>query len=424
MKKLDFIALNELNFEVVKKYIDGGIKLNNFSKIIENMKQTSSENNYEELEPWIQWYSAFTGKSYRDHGVFRLGDGANSDCEDVFEALDKKGFCIGAICPMNIPNRTLFSAYFVPDPWTETLPNKSFSSNALHKIGKQSVNDNSSGRITKSTYLLLIYMFIVHCEFYDKLRLIKYYKRIDQKSWRKAIFFDLLLWSIFKKWRKRSTNLDFIFLNAGAHIQHHYFFNSPYADTALTNPPDYIDPKDDPLLEVLTVYDQIIGDVLRSGTDYLMATGLSQVPYDREKYYYRLLDHAEFLRTFEIRFSRVLPRMSRDFEILFENSRDLELAKIKLERILINQSLLFERVEITDDGLFVTLTYPKKIEFADVIWLEEISIDACDATVFVALKNGMHCSTGYVSSSPAISYASDNSHILSLKGTILNYFAS
>ena len=39
-----------------------------------NNIETSSEKNYENLEPWIQWVSFYTGKSYEEHKVFFLNE--------------------------------------------------------------------------------------------------------------------------------------------------------------------------------------------------------------------------------------------------------------------------------------------------------------------------------------------------------------
>ena len=55
-----------------------------------NQSNTSSEIEYQNLEPWIQWVSAHTGKDFKDHKIFRLGDIVNSDHEQIFEVIEKK----------------------------------------------------------------------------------------------------------------------------------------------------------------------------------------------------------------------------------------------------------------------------------------------------------------------------------------------
>ena len=119
-KKLIFIQLNEINFDLVEKYIVGSKKdkFPNLFYIKKNFKNflTYSENQYEKLEPWIQWPSVYVGKEYIDHKIFRLGDIVNHpEQKQIFEIIEEKGFTVGAISPMNAENR-LKQIYFIPDP--------------------------------------------------------------------------------------------------------------------------------------------------------------------------------------------------------------------------------------------------------------------------------------------------------------------
>jgi len=84
--KLIFLQLNEINFEIVQEYLKKGVILNGFKQIInDNLIHTKSEKKYELLEPWIQWPSAHTGKSFEEHGIFRLGDSVNCKDDQIFE---------------------------------------------------------------------------------------------------------------------------------------------------------------------------------------------------------------------------------------------------------------------------------------------------------------------------------------------------
>jgi len=130
------------------------------------------------------------------------------------------------------------------------------------------------------------------------------------KPWRKALFLDMLLYEIHKTlFKRKNPNFSTLFLNAGAHIQHHYFFNSPYVTSPeLKNPDWYIGEDDDPFLEMLKVYDEMLTDLLElPNTEIIVATGLSQKPYEQLKFYYRLKDHASFLNKVGIEFADVVP---------------------------------------------------------------------------------------------------------------------
>jgi len=135
MGKLILLGLNELNFDYIQYYINNG-SLKNFKSLFENNGyiETTSENEYKLLEPWIQWVTVTTGKTYEEHKVFRLGDIVNrKDLNQIFEIFENKGFKVGGVSPFNVDNRLKDPAFFVPDPWTQT---KSSGSWLLRKLGE------------------------------------------------------------------------------------------------------------------------------------------------------------------------------------------------------------------------------------------------------------------------------------------------
>ena len=94
---------------------------------------------------------------------------------------------------------------------------------------------------------------------------------------------------------------------------------------------------------MLEVYDLIIGDYLKFSTaksKLFISTGLRQVPYDINKFYYRLKNHSIFLNNIGVKYSKVLPRMTRDFEIIFKNDVDLKNAKKILEKLNLTKLIL------------------------------------------------------------------------------------
>jgi hypothetical protein len=108
------LALNELNIDYIKGYVNQG-KLTNFRKLLAHgVVQTSSEYKYELLEPWIQWTTVQTGKTYEEHQVFRLGDIINRrDLHQIFDHLEMSGLSVGAISPFNADNRLTNSKFFL-----------------------------------------------------------------------------------------------------------------------------------------------------------------------------------------------------------------------------------------------------------------------------------------------------------------------
>jgi hypothetical protein len=194
MVKLIFLQLNEINFDLISKYIEKGIDLPNFNKIIsQGIYHTSSELNYHELEPWIQWVSVQTGKTYAEHGVFRLGDIVKTDHLQIFEKIEKKGFTVSAISPMNARNELSAQSFFVPDPWTKTKSDSRWYMRIIGEAIMQAVNDNSSEKVSVMTMLKLSLAMVYLLPLKSLIKLSMKLGWALQKKWRKAIFLDLIL---------------------------------------------------------------------------------------------------------------------------------------------------------------------------------------------------------------------------------------
>src|SRR3979409_1211562 len=90
-RRLIFIELNEINFDIVGAYL-ATKPLPAFRSLLSGYcVRTTAEQRYEFLEPWIQWPSVHTGLSAKEHSVFRLGDIVNSQVPQIFERLEKHG---------------------------------------------------------------------------------------------------------------------------------------------------------------------------------------------------------------------------------------------------------------------------------------------------------------------------------------------
>jgi hypothetical protein len=119
--------------------------------------------------------------------------------------------------------------------------------------------------------------------------------------------------------------------------------------------------------------------------------------------------------------------MTRDFEIIFDNDLDLKNAKNILENIKSKKDDLniFNEIEKRDRSLFVTLTYPHEVKKDDYIFVNnKLELNFFNETVFVAIKNGMHDTKGYVFYSPNsnIKLPERPVHISKLHDMILNHF--
>jgi len=405
MKKAILIGLNELNFEYIKHYASQG-KLPNFKRLFDSSKviETESEKEYKLLEPWIQWTTVHTGKSYEEHKIFRLGDITDApSLEQLFESLEEKGMTIGAVSPFNADNRLKNPKFFVPDPWTKTKVSGNRLVKELYEAVHQSVNDNAQGSLKLSTLFTILQAVLLYVPISRYWHYFKLFK--DRKlPGVKAIILDSLLGDTFIALAKRKKpDFSNLFLNSGAHIQHHYLFNSEAYLGAQKNPEWYCPESYDPLIRVLKEYDALLGRLDKVSERIILATGLHQQPHKHLTFYWRINEHKDFITKIGVKsVSELLPRMSRDFLVRFDSKEACAEAFIILDSLKMRSD--GEKVFTIDnrgDSLFVELTYPNDISETDAIFSKEYTIDVPNFKKyisFVAIKNGEHNGIGYLTS--------------------------
>jgi hypothetical protein len=400
MTSLLLLELNEINFDFVRRYTGNG-HLPTLATLIERhgISQTTSERSPDALEPWIQWVTAHCGKTLAEHGVFRLGDIVHHDLPQIWEMLEERGVRVGAISPMNAKLRAKAPAFFVPDPWTETGIEAPRLLKNLFAAVRQSVNDNAQGTISAASVAALIagvarYARLTNVADYGRLTL-----RSIGNAWRRAIVLDLLLADVFiAEVRRTRPGFASLFLNAGAHIQHHYMFCSDAYRGSLRNPGWYIRKGVDPVLEVYRQYDRIVADILRTFPEsrVMIATGLHQEPHEHVTYYWRLRRHAELLRRIGVDFTRVEPRMSRDFLVAFADRASAAAGAERLTQARTADGTPLFEVDNRGADAFVMLTYAKEIDASFEFFIgTERYTGLRDDVAFVAIKNGEHDGTGY-----------------------------
>ena len=398
MKKLNLIELNEINFDLVQKYIDEDPRaFSGFNRLFELMTfQTFGESEYDRIEPWVHWVSVHTGKGFEEHQVFRLGDIVEFGGEQIFEKLENLGLRVGCVSPMNAENRLERPAFFIPDPWTNTSSDGSTMSRWIHQALRQAVNDNAEEKIQAITLIYLLVAFL----YFSKLRNWSTYFKLflnRKKRWNKALFLDLFLSDVFiKLTRKRNSDFSTLFLNGFAHVQHHYFLASKHYDGLLANPSEYVEKEDDPILDAIRVYDRIIGQILTDVDGHkIIATALRQIAVDEQQIYYRLRSHDEFLKNIGLSNFKVEPRMTRDFKLTFSDQKSEKHGVALLRSIEHAGIRLFNDVDVRDGSVFVTLTYNNLLSEKDVLEVNNQLIDLQASFVFVAIKNGHHDTNGY-----------------------------
>lgn len=193
-----------------------------------------------------------------------MGDAIGHASPQIFELLEQRGVNVGCVSAFSAENRLQRPAYFIPDPWTATPSDNSWWSRVLSAAISQMVNDNSKQRVTLQSllHLSLGVMRFARPRHYDL------YLRLAATArgapWRKALFLDVLLhdmhWRLF---HSRGAQFSTVFLNAGAHIQHHYFRNArAMPQSGPNNPAHYVSADVDPVAEMLVIYDRLLADYL------------------------------------------------------------------------------------------------------------------------------------------------------------------
>ena len=406
------IELNEISESIITQLISKG-KLPNFAKLNEEWTylQTTSEVVYENIEPWIQWVTAHTGKTFDEHKIFRLSDVHDLEHKQIWETLSERNIESGIIGSMNATRRETEGGIFFPDPWAKN--NAAYPDNlkplwALissrvqgHATGSVPIKDALKGLQSCLKYKLPLSL-------YTKLATQMIGQKLNPKTkWKLAAYFDLMLAEIFDTIYK-GTDFGFytLFLNAVAHYQHHYWrnFDRSSFDPSITYPD--IEAEHDPISFGYEMYDKIVGKVLNLSdktTLVIIASGLSQIPYTEKEEqggmnYYRLNSHQEFAEKIGLNKEEftIYPLMSRDWQIKYSTEESRKKAIKILNGLKVNSKKLFNIKENTEGYIFVETEYTKGCDKGVNILnqVDEPIVDFNNVFTNIAIKSGHHSGIG------------------------------
>lgn len=80
-----------------------------------------------------------------------------------------------------------------------------------------------------------------------------------KKKWYGAVVCDRLLVDTFlTQWQRYQPHFGTFFLNGAAHLQHHYLLPSNIYEGPNENPNWHVPKGEDPLLDILKVYEQML----------------------------------------------------------------------------------------------------------------------------------------------------------------------
>ncbi len=397
------VQFNEANFDLIKKYC---LKYN-FKNIQEylnsnNEVESSAEEKYENLEPWIQWYSFYSNKKFEDHKVFHLNHQTNMKNENFLSKLAKK-IKVGIFASMNLPFDKQYKV-FIPDPWSILSSDKSFNSKYISSAISQLVNTNSRMKISLSSIMGILLLIGLPKNLDDLKNILKtvfvFFKR-DRSLL--ASYFDYYFFK-YALGRHESLKLDLstIFLNGFAHIQHHYMLNSEFINGE--NPNWYCPKKIDPIKRSLEVYEKIFEKINifnrnKDNSTYLI-TGLTQSPFKNPVYYWRFINHENILSKFLNFDFKIKPLMTRDFQIYLKDEQDQTLLIDFLNNAKVikkdKEYKAFDHIDVLDKKIiFATFIFDKDINDTILSWNNQFIQLSKKNLDFVAIKNAGHNSRGW-----------------------------
>ena len=407
-KPLILLEFNELSPTLMDRFIAEG-KLPNFAKLRARSQVcvTETDEVAPNLEPWIQWITVHTGLSYKEHGVFDLGDGHKLNYPRVFELLSEHGYKIFICGSMNAAFRRPPNGYFIPDPWSvgvDPYPKGEFED--FFNYIRLNVQEHTRDKmvVSKSEHLKFLLFMVRHG--LSTRTVVAIMKQLAEERsgkfrWKRAMILDRLLWDVFEYyWKKKRPAFSTFFLNSTAHFQHFYWRN-------MDPNPFKIKPSTEEQAEyenaVLFGYegmDKIVGrclDVAGPDTVVILASALSQQPcliYEDKsgKTFYRPNDPEKFFEYAGIHTPhRFAPVMSEQFHLYFKEEPDaVEAEKLLAAMRVDGRALMMARrdghevfagctiFQPVDPKATVTNSQGEAKEFGSLLYKADV------------LKSGMH----------------------------------
>jgi hypothetical protein len=118
--------------------------------------------------------------------------------------------------------------------------------------------------------------------------------------------------------------------------------------------------------------------------------------------------------------------MTRDFLVEFDDEAAASEGQRRLAALTVSSDdlPLFGDIENRGTSLFVTLSYPNKIDERSIVLGGTDRLPLAPHVVFVAIKNGMHAQHGYLYCDRNVEpfAPTDGAHISNLYGTVMRYF--
>jgi hypothetical protein len=407
-RKIICLEFNELSPALMDGFIAAG-HLPNFAKLRSRSQvfTTDAEEVAPYLEPWIQWVTVHTGLSFKEHGVFDLGDGHKVNVPRVWDLIGESGRKVWICGSMNASFRQPIDGYVLPDPWSTGIhPYPDGEFDAYFKFVRTNVQEHTreSMAVSRAEQLNFLTFMTSHGMGLSTVTAIARQLMSEfggHHQWKRAAILDRLQWDVFTHyWHKHSPAFSTFFLNSTAHYQHMYWRNMD-PDKFSAKPTD--GEQQEYANAIRFGYEQmdvLVGKCLALAdrdTTIVFASALGQQPclkYESTggKIFYRpndpkaLFDFAGVTGTWEY-----APVMSEQFHLYFKTAAEAAEASRKLGGLKIgDRPVMLHRSE--DTGVFSGCSIFEKIE-PDTIITSSTGKTARFYELFYncnLVKSGMH----------------------------------
>lgn len=399
-KKLQLIELNEFSTDLFSAAASK-MELPNISWLLSlPHSKTTTEDLIEHrgLDPWVQWVSVHTGVSSAQHEVIHLGDAPSSlKFPQVWEVLSKKGISSGIWGAMNATRGEAESCeFFLPDPWTFqewAYPEKLNELLALPRYYSKNYLDVSAKKLFLNGFRLLKYVVTNP----GSLRILKFAPMLLRglmKTGLNNVFlfsaFDLVSTVYFIKEKKKADcQLNVIFLNSIAHVQHH--------DWTL----DF--ENNEKIRFALTVIDRVLGllrESVASDEALVILNGLTQKNIQNEapRICYRQINPEKFLSAAGLDYVSVEQLMTNDAHVFFSSVDNRDFAANVLSGVKLNGKPFFhvEPSPTDDNKLFFQIDYWDKIDGEVRLSINQNEVNFSDFFEAIVARTGAHIPEGDV----------------------------
>lgn len=412
-KRVILLEFNELCPSLIDLYMEEG-KLPNFQRFYQESEiyTTDAEEQPPYLEPWIQWITVHSGKSYRDHQIFNLDDGHKLKFPNIWDILSEAAYRVWICGSMNLRYTKPINGCVLPDYWaTQQDPYPAELSSFFNFVQRQvQEHTNDSAQLSWKDYWRFLTFMVTHGLSLGTLgaivqQLLKE-TQTGRYRWQRAAILDKLQRDIFFWYYHRlKPHFSTFFLNSTAHFQHMYWRNMEPWRFRVQPSADEQAEYENAILYGYQEMDKLIGDFLvlpDENTTLMLCTALSQQPcltYEEigGKHLYRPRQFEDLLSFAGITGSyQCSPVMAEEFFIRFKTEVDAQVAEQQLAALRVKQCPVM-RLRRQGAEIYAGCEIFEQLSDQTVLYVEGSDISTSFFSIFYQIKDiksGMHHSDG------------------------------